>query len=84
MEMAKKKQQPRETRSKNEDGSLTLADALGDSVLAKLKAAKSELTEEAAQAEEQRKQQATRERKEREANKSFAELLDEYDWPAGK
>ncbi|WP_251635643.1 YqkE family protein [Sporosarcina sp. NCCP-2716] len=82
--MAKKKQQPRETGSKKDDGAMTLADALGDSVLAKLKAAKSELSEEAAQAEEQRRQQAVREQKEREANKSFGELLDEYDWPAGK
>lgn len=77
--MAKKrKQQPSENKPKD-DGALRLADALGEDVLSKLKEAKQELSQAEAKAEEARKEQEMKDKKEREANKSFAELLDEYD-----
>ncbi|MDW0109137.1 DUF3886 domain-containing protein [Sporosarcina aquimarina] len=77
--MAKKKPQQRPSSKPKEDGSLLLADALGEDVLSKLKEAKQNLAQEEAKAEEARKEKLKREKKEREANKSFAELLDEYD-----
>ncbi|WJY28647.1 YqkE family protein [Sporosarcina trichiuri] len=82
--MSKKRTSSQKPAGKQDDGNLTLADALGDSVLSKLKQAKTELSQKAAQEEEEKKQRAIRERQEREANKSFAELLDEYDGPARK
>lgn len=77
--MAKKRNhQPKPSKPKD-DGALLLADSLGEDVLSKLKIAKEELTQVEAKAEEARKEQAIQEKKEREANKSFAELLDEYE-----
>ena len=82
--MAKKRtQQPRVSKPVD-DGSLRLADALGDDVLTKLKEAKLELSQAEAKLEEARKERAIQEKKEREANKSFAELLDEYDGKSQK
>ena len=57
---------------------LTLSDALGDDILAKLKAAKKELSDAEQMKEQKRQEQLRRERKEREKNKSFEELLNEY------
>lgn len=77
--MAKKKNPHRSESKPKEDGALRLADSLGEDVLSKLKIAKEELSQEESKAEEARKEQMIKERKEREANKSFAELLDEYE-----
>lgn len=59
----------------------TIADQLGDDVLAKLKEAKKQLKVDERAAEEKRREEAKKEREAREANKSFAELLEEYDVP---
>ena len=56
----------------------SLADALSGDVLAKLKLAKKELTDEATKKEEERQVQAAFERKQREKNMSFEELLEQY------
>ena len=75
--MAKKrKQAPRPV--KKEDDRLTLSDSLGDDILEKLKAAKKELSATEQLKEEDRQKQIRREREERENNKSFEELLEEY------
>lgn len=77
--MAKKKQQ----RTTNEfelpkDKAATLADQLGGDVLAKLKAAKQEMVADEKAKEEERLAKAAFERKQREKNMSFEELLDQY------
>ncbi|GLC87227.1 YqkE family protein [Lysinibacillus piscis] len=77
--MAKKqKQQPSNTNTLPKQEALTLADQLGGDILAKLKAAKQELTAKEQVAEEERQAKLAFERKQREKNKSFEELLDEY------
>ena len=76
--MAKKRNQPQVRPAKKENDSLTLSDSLDDDVLAKLKAAKKELSDAANTKEEERQAQLLFERKEREKNKSFEELLNEY------
>ena len=77
--MAKKRTSQKQPQKPKEDGSLRLADALGDDVLTKLKEAKQELSQAEAKQEEARREQRIREKEEQEANKSFAELLDEYE-----
>ncbi|WP_342575417.1 YqkE family protein [Solibacillus sp. FSL K6-1781] len=77
--MAKKKQQ----RTTNEfelpkDKAATLADQLGGDVLAKLKAAKQEMMADEKAKEEERLAKAAFERKQREKNMSFEELLNQY------
>ena len=77
--MAKKKQQ----RTTNEfelqkDKAATLADQLGGDVLAKLKAAKQEMVADEKAKEEERLAKAAFERKQREKNMSFEELLNQY------
>ena len=77
--MAKKKQQ----RTTNEfelpkDKAATLADQLGGDVLAKLKAAKQEMVADEKAKEEERLAKAAFERKLREKNMSFDELLNQY------
>lgn len=57
---------------------LTLSDALDEDMLAKLKEAKIALTKVAVENEAERQEQLRLERKEREKNKSFEELLNEY------
>ncbi len=57
---------------------VTLADQLGGDVLAKLKAAKQDLTAKEQAAAEERQAKLAFERKQREKNKSFEELLNEY------
>jgi len=76
--MAKKRKQAEQRPSNKESVGLTLADSLNEDVLAKLKAAKKELTTVEREKEEERQQQIRRERKEIEDNKSFQELLKEY------
>ncbi|HWK23735.1 MAG TPA: YqkE family protein [Ureibacillus sp.] len=63
--------------SKNEDA-LTLQDQLNGDVLAKLKAAKKSLVEEEQAKEEERQARLVFERKQREKNMSFEELLEKY------
>lgn len=75
--MAKKKSRTA-SPVKKENDKATLSDALDNDILMKLKAAKKEMTAKI-QAEEAEHQEKLRlERIEREKNKSFAELLDEY------
>ena len=78
--MAKKRKQRtnRQSTKKSKSENPTLADALNEDVLAKLKAAKKELTLVEREKEEKRQEQQRRERKEREDNKSFEELLKDY------
>lgn len=76
--MAKKKKTVSSAQpSKNED-TLTLQDQLNGDVLAKLKAAKKNLVEEEQAKEEERQAQLAFERKQREKNMSFEELLEKY------
>ena len=58
--------------------SLTLADQLGGDILNKLKEAKKELTAKEQAAAQEREAQLAFERKQREKNKTFEELLNEY------
>lgn len=86
--MAKKRKQTTPVTSarpkKVENERLTLSDALDDDILAKLKAAKQQLSAAEQEKEEQREEQIRQERKEREKNKSFGELLDEYGYGGTK
>jgi hypothetical protein len=83
--MAKKKQQSRKQpeRSEREQGN-TLADQLQNDVVEKLKLAKKQLQDVERLQEEERQAQAEFDRKQKEKNKSFAELLDEYDMKGNK
>lgn len=85
--MAKKRKQPVRP-VKKEDATLTLSDSLGDDVLEKLKAAKKELSDQekskAEAVEKERVKQIRKEREEREKNKSFEELLNEYEGTGDK
>ncbi|MBE1553368.1 DUF3886 domain-containing protein [Sporosarcina limicola] len=76
--MAKKRKQPQPRPKKVENEGLTLSDVLGDDILEKLKAAKKVLSAAEDVKEEERQAQIIRERKEREKNKSFEELLNEF------
>ena len=83
--MAKKKQQGRKQpeRSDRDQGN-TLADQLQNDVVEKLKLAKKQLQDVERLQEEERQAQAEFDRKQKEKNKSFAELLDEYDMKGNK
>ena len=78
--MAKKKQPKRQTSEFDlpKEKAATLADQLGGDVLAKLKAAKQELVADVQAKEEERIAQEKFERKQREKNMSFEELLNQY------
>lgn len=56
----------------------TLSDALDENILLKLKAAKKDLVADIEAKEAERQEQLRRIKVEREKNKSFAELLDEF------
>ena len=83
--MGKKKKQGQKQGSsssqsqsqKNEDA-LTLQDQVNGDVLAKLKAAKQSLVKEEQEKEEERQARLVFERKQREKNMSFEELLEKY------
>ena len=80
--MGKKKKQvhnqaPSSQATKTEEA-LTLQDQLNGDVLAKLKAAKKSLVDEAQAKEEERQARLVFERKQREKNMSFEELLEKY------
>lgn len=75
--MAKRKTRTASPR-KQENEKPTLSDALDSDVLLKLKEAKKEMTAKLEAEEADRQEQLRRERLEREKNKSFADLLEEY------
>ncbi len=64
---------------KKETSAITVADGLDSDVLDKLQAAKKELKKVEQENEEKLQAKRREERKEREANKSFEELLNEYE-----
>ena len=82
--MGKKKKQGQKpveqasSQSRKSEDSLTLQDQLNGDILAKLKAAKKSLVEEEQAKEEERQARLVFERKQREKNMSFEELLDKY------
>ena len=76
--MAKKKGQKQAGEPKQAKESLTLADQLGGDVLAKLKEAKQSLVDEEQKKEEERQARLAFERKQREKNMSFEEMLEKY------
>lgn len=75
--MAKKKLRTA-TPVKKENEKATLSDALDNDILMKLKADKKEMTAKIEAEEAEHQEKLRLERIEREKNKSFAELLDEY------
>lgn len=77
--VAKKKKRPQLTPVKRETEKTTFSDALNDEILLKLKAAKKDLLADEQAKEVKYQLQLLKDREEREKNKSFAELLDEYD-----
>ncbi|KGR89326.1 hypothetical protein CD30_17360 [Ureibacillus massiliensis 4400831 = CIP 108448 = CCUG 49529] len=79
--MAKNKQTKRTTFSRQDESksdSLTLQDQLNSDIVAKLKLAKKSLVEEEHAKEEERQAKLAFERKQREKNMSFEELLEKY------
>jgi hypothetical protein len=78
--MAKKKRHPIKQNQSNivEKEEITLQDQLNSDVLAKLKLAKKELVAKEQKQQEEKAAQLAFEKKQREKNKSFAELLEEY------
>ena len=75
---AKRRKGNRQQVAKKETSTPTLSDSLDDDVLAKLKTVKTVLTNVERENEEKRQEKLRLERKEREKNKSFVELLNEY------
>ncbi|TQR21054.1 YqkE family protein [Psychrobacillus vulpis] len=76
--MAKKKQrQPVKPTAQKDEGN-GLFDQLSSDVLAKLKETKKQLVAEEQEKEEERQAQLAFEKKQREKNKTFEELLEEY------
>lgn len=76
--MAKKKATKQHSPKKQEIEKTTLMDSLNNDIVTKLKEAKKELMASAQAKEEERLEKLRKEKAEREKNKSFAELLDEY------
>ena len=75
--MSKKKKQLNSQASTSDDA-LTLKDQLDGDILTKLKAAKQSLVAEEQAKEEERQARLAFERKQREKNMSFEELLEKY------
>ncbi|MDI7741467.1 YqkE family protein [Lysinibacillus fusiformis] len=71
-------QQAAPSKSQKNEDALTLQDQLNGDVLAKLKAAKKSLVEEEQAKEEERQARLAFERKQREKNMSFEELLEKF------
>lgn len=71
-------QQAAPSKSQKNEDALTLQDQLNGDVLAKLKAAKKSLVEEEQTKEEERQARLAFERKQREKNMSFEELLEKF------
>lgn len=78
--MAKKKtgQKQAAQQKTTQEKAPTLQDQLGGDVLAKLKATKQALVDKEQAAEEERQARLVFERKQREKNMSFEELLEQY------
>lgn len=76
-EMAKKKKQMNQPKSTSDDG-LTLKDQLNADVLSQLKLAKQSLVAQEKEQEEERRAKELFEKKQREKNMSFEELLEQY------
>ncbi|MFC5558786.1 YqkE family protein [Ureibacillus thermophilus] len=76
--MAKKKKQSSSPKNVGNHERITLQDQLNQELLEKLKAAKKELLEEERKKEEERQARLEFERKQREKNMSFEELLEKY------
>ncbi|SEI66961.1 Protein of unknown function [Bhargavaea ginsengi] len=76
--MAKKKPQQRKPAATKQDSHPTLADSLGGDTLDKLKEAKQALLRNEKEEEEKRLAQKAKERRDREKNMSFGELLEKY------
>lgn len=76
--MAKKKRLQTNPVRREKDKNV-FSDALNDDILMKLKAAKKDLLADEQKKHEERQEQLLKDREEREKNKTFAELLDEYD-----
>jgi len=75
----KKKQAVRKQPEKSQlESGTTLSDQLQGDVLEKLKLAKKQLLDAEREKEEERLAKAEFDRKQKEKNKSFAELLDDY------
>ncbi|SDO23928.1 Protein of unknown function [Psychrobacillus sp. OK028] len=83
--MAKKKQKQQQVKpvKQVEEGN-SLSDQLSTDILAKLKETKQQLVTAEQQKEEERQAQLAFEKKEKEKNKSFEELLDEYGFGGSK
>lgn len=85
--MAKKKQKRQQPAVKaapvKEEGN-ALSDQLSSDILAKLKETKKQLVSAEQQKEEERQAQLAFEKKQREKNKTFEELLDEYGFEGTK
>jgi len=83
--MAKKKQSVKKQPQRAErEQANTLSDQLQGDVLEKLKLAKKQLQEAEREREEERLAKAEFDRKQKEKNKSFAELLDDYGMDGNK
>ena len=76
--MAEKRKQPAPQPKKRDNEGSVFSGALDDDILEKLKAAKKALSAAEETKEEERQEQLRFERKEREKNKSFGELLKEF------
>lgn len=82
--MAKKKQRQQVKPVAPKDEGNGLFDQLSSDVLAKLKETKKQLVAEEQEKEEERQAQLAFEKKQREKNKTFEELLDEYGYGGSK
>ncbi|MEK4245375.1 MULTISPECIES: DUF3886 domain-containing protein [unclassified Psychrobacillus] len=86
--MAKKKQkrhqQPQAKSSSVKEEGNALSDQLSMDVLAKLKETKKQLVTAEQEREEERQAQLAFEKKQKEKNKTFEELLDEYGFGGSK
>lgn len=83
--MAKKKQRQQQVKpAKQVEEGNSLSDQLSSDVLAKLKETKKQLVTAEQEKEEERQAQLAFEKNEKEKNKSFEELLDEYGFGGSK
>ncbi|PIC65545.1 hypothetical protein CSV79_00255 [Sporosarcina sp. P13] len=73
-----KQQKNNEKQMVTDESATSLSDLVSDDVLAKLKSAKQQLTAVEEKKKEKEKERKIQERKDREKNKSFEELLEEY------
>ena len=74
----KRKKRNQQQSAKKENATPTLSDSLDEDIIAKLKSVKTELSTVERENEEKRQEKLRLERKEREKNKSFEELLNDY------